>query len=98
MLPWNHARRFWPTAETRAFVQQVYYPDVLAIAAAYKEWFGIGAGVTNLKVGDLIVALDQGRIAETGTHEAYNRDPRAIAGHAEKYLASTGLADSAVFT
>src|SRR5256886_7588775 len=36
-------------------------------------------------------------IAETGTREAYNRDPRAIAGHAEKYLASTGLADSAVF-
>src|SRR5436189_413429 len=29
-------------------------------------------------------------IAETGTHEAYNRDPRAIAAHAEKYLASTG--------
>jgi len=33
--------------ETRSFVQQVYYPDVLAIAAAYKEWFGLGAGVTN---------------------------------------------------
>jgi len=36
-------------------------------------------------------------IAETGTKEAYNRDPRAIAGKAEKYLASTGVADSAVF-
>src|SRR2546421_1291179 len=36
-------------------------------------------------------------IAETGTREAYNRDPRAIAGHAEKYLASTGLGDSAGF-
>jgi len=33
--------------EARNFVQQVYYPDVLAIAAAYKEWFGVGAGVTN---------------------------------------------------
>lgn len=33
--------------ETRDFVQKVYYPDVLAIAAAYKEWFGLGAGVTN---------------------------------------------------
>jgi hydrogenase large subunit len=33
--------------EARDFVQQVYYPDVLAIAAAYKEWFGVGAGVTN---------------------------------------------------
>jgi len=33
--------------EARDFVQQVYYPDILAIAAAYKEWFGIGSGVTN---------------------------------------------------
>jgi glutamine synthetase len=36
-------------------------------------------------------------IAETGTKEAYNRDPRGIAQRAEKYLASTGLADQAVF-
>src|SRR5207245_8725763 len=36
-------------------------------------------------------------IAETGTKEAYNRDPRGIAAHAEKYLASTGLADTALF-
>jgi hydrogenase large subunit len=33
--------------EARSFVQQVYYPDVLAIAAAYREWCGVGAGVTN---------------------------------------------------
>jgi len=36
-------------------------------------------------------------IAETGTHEPYTRDPRAIATRAEKFLASTGLADSAYF-
>ena len=36
-------------------------------------------------------------IAETGTKEAYNRDPRAIAQHGEKYLQSTGIADAAVF-
>ena len=34
-------------------------------------------------------------IAETGTKEAYTRDPRGIAQRAEKYLVSTGLADSA---
>ncbi len=33
--------------ETRDFVQQVYYPDLLAIAGAYKDWFGYGAGVKN---------------------------------------------------
>src|ERR1700747_156137 len=36
-------------------------------------------------------------IAETGTMEAYTRDPRGIAQRAEKYLTSTGLADTAVF-
>src|SRR5213595_958975 len=36
-------------------------------------------------------------IAETGTREAYNRDPRGIAQRAEKYLQATGIADTAVF-
>ncbi len=36
-------------------------------------------------------------IAETGTKEPYSRDPRGIAQKGEKYLASTGLADTAVF-
>src|SRR5580698_550954 len=36
-------------------------------------------------------------IAETGTREAYSRDPRAIAQKAEAYLKSTGIADTAVF-
>src|SRR5246500_2366729 len=36
-------------------------------------------------------------IAETGTREAYSRDPRGIAQKAEAYLKSTGIADTAVF-
>jgi glutamine synthetase len=36
-------------------------------------------------------------IAETGTKEAYTRDPRGIAQRGEKYLQSTGQADTAVF-
>ncbi|MGP8198426.1 MAG: type I glutamate--ammonia ligase [Limisphaerales bacterium] len=36
-------------------------------------------------------------ITETGTKEAYIRDPRGIAQRGEKYLLSTGVADSAVF-
>src|SRR6184192_4616420 len=36
-------------------------------------------------------------IAETGTKEPYNRDPRGIAQRAERYLSSTGIADTAVF-
>ncbi len=36
-------------------------------------------------------------IAEPGTKEAYSRDPRGISQRGEKYLASTGLADTAAF-
>lgn len=36
-------------------------------------------------------------IAETGTKEAYSRDPRGIAQRAEKFLKGSGLADTAVF-
>src|SRR5213596_3249864 len=36
-------------------------------------------------------------IAETGTKEAYNRDPRGITQRGEGYLKSTGVADAAVF-
>jgi glutamine synthetase len=36
-------------------------------------------------------------IAETGTKELYNRDPRGIARKGEQYLESTGIADQAVF-
>src|SRR5581483_4792250 len=36
------------------FVQNVYVPDVCAVAAFYPEWFGYGSGVTNyLSVPDL---------------------------------------------
>ncbi|HEV2229394.1 MAG TPA: nickel-dependent hydrogenase large subunit [Steroidobacteraceae bacterium] len=40
-------------AEGVDFVTRVYIPDVLAVASFYKDWFGIGAGVTNfLSYGD----------------------------------------------
>jgi hydrogenase large subunit len=40
--------------EMSAFIEQVYFVDVCAIAAMYPEWLGYGAGVTNyLAVPDL---------------------------------------------
>ncbi len=40
--------------EVRAFVEQVYFVDVCAIAAMYPDWLGYGAGVKNyLAVPDL---------------------------------------------
>jgi hydrogenase large subunit len=36
------------------FVEQVYIPDLMAVAGFYKEWFGIGGGLSNyLAYGDL---------------------------------------------
>ncbi len=38
------------------FVEQVYLPDLLAVASFYKEWFSIGGGLKNyLAYGDLPV-------------------------------------------
>jgi [NiFe] hydrogenase large subunit/hydrogenase large subunit len=40
-------------ARARAFVEQVYFPDLVAIAGFYKDWAAIGGGVPNfLSVGE----------------------------------------------
>jgi len=40
--------------QARAFVEQVYLPDLMAIAGFYKDWAGVGGGLTNyLAYGDL---------------------------------------------
>jgi len=42
--------------EVVTFIQQVYVPDVTAIAGMYADWFKYGAGVTNyLAVPDLVL-------------------------------------------
>jgi Ni,Fe-hydrogenase I large subunit len=39
--------------DARKFVEQVYIPDVLAVAPIYKEWFSLGEGLGNfLSYGD----------------------------------------------
>ena len=40
-------------SKAQAFVDQVYVPDVLAVASFYKDWFGYGEGLGNfLSYGD----------------------------------------------
>lgn len=40
-------------AQAKTFVEQVYLPDVLAIAGYYKDWFGYGEGLGNfMSYGD----------------------------------------------
>ena len=53
--------------ETREFVHKVYYPDMLAIATAYKEWFRYGRGVANfLAVPELPENADNTTFAMPG--------------------------------
>jgi hydrogenase large subunit len=75
--------------ETRDFVQQVYYPDVLAIAAAYKEWFGIGAGVTNyLAVPEFPQDMRSSRFGLTGgiITNGDLQNVRFVKDHRDSYL------------
>lgn len=75
--------------EARDFVQQVYYPDVLAIAAAYKEWFGIGAGVTNyLAVPEFPQDARNTRFGLTGgiISNGDLQNVRSVKDHRDDYL------------
>jgi len=48
----NHVKQL--IQEARAIVQQLYVPDLLAIAPFYLDWAGIGGGLSNyLSYGDL---------------------------------------------
>lgn len=71
------------------FVQNVYFPDVCAVAGFYPDWFGYGGGVTNyMSVPDL--PLD-GKNTKFGMHGGtiMNGDLasyRAIAGPHDEYF------------
>ena len=75
--------------ETRDFVQKVYYPDMIAIAAAYKDWFRYGAGVTNyLAVPEFPEDTKNTRFALNGgiISDANIGSMRAIRDHHDDYL------------
>jgi hydrogenase large subunit len=68
----------------RAFVEQVYLPDVLAVAPFYLEWAGIGGGLGNfLSYGDFPDAdgnpwLPQGYILDKDLSTVYPVDQEKI--------------------
>jgi hydrogenase large subunit len=55
----NIERLYWVkqlVEEVKGFIHQVYLPDVIAVAALYKDWLPYGAGVTNyLAVPDMVL-------------------------------------------
>ena len=77
---------------TRAqvFVEQVYWPDLLAIAGFYKEWASIGGGVKNyLAVGEFPdgdvretekLYFPRGIVLEQGSHPGLALRPEAGQG------------------
>ncbi len=53
----------------RAFVDQVYVPDTLAIAGFYKDWFARGEGLGNfMTFGDFPSALGGGQMHSGRRH------------------------------
>lgn len=75
--------------EARDFVQKVLFPDLLAIAGAYKEWFKLGAGVTNyLAVPEFPEDTKNTRFALGGgiISQGKLEATRPIQHHADDYL------------
>jgi hydrogenase large subunit len=76
-------------AQARKFVEQVYIPDLLAIAGFYKDWTAYGAGVGNyLSLGEYLPAgiilgrnlgklytFDVAKVTETVAHSWYDDHP-----------------------
>ncbi len=81
-------------AKAQAFVEQVYYPDLLAIASFYPEWAAIGGGARNyLACGEFpdgdIRELDtlyfpRGIIMDRNLNEVVPYDQRLV----EEYISS----------
>jgi hydrogenase large subunit len=76
--------------DVKAFVTQVYLPDVAAVAGYYPEWLRYGAGVTNyLAVPDLPVDASMTRFdLPGGVVVAGKPGVQAIAGWNDDYLKS----------
>jgi Ni,Fe-hydrogenase I large subunit len=67
-------------ATMRTFVEQVYLPDVLMLAAAYPEWAKLGGGVRNFLTfgGDV---FPRGIVRDLDLARVYPMDEREITEH-----------------
>jgi [NiFe] hydrogenase large subunit/hydrogenase large subunit len=77
-------------ATARAFVTQVYLPDLLAVASFYKDWAGHGAGVGNYMVygeypesdaSEPVLFLPSGVIRKRDLSRIERLDPAQITEH-----------------
>jgi hydrogenase large subunit len=73
--------------QMRDFVEQVYLPDVLAIASFYKDWARIGEGTGNfLCYGDLDGLIPAGAILGRNLKRIQAVDLRNV-GHVQEFVA-----------
>ena len=82
--------------DAKDFVEQVYYPDLLAIAPYYLEWAGIGGGLENyLCYGDLPTngfadpsgyKFQRGAILGRNLNEIHPVDPRDTREGIEEFI------------
>ncbi len=80
----NHVGKLF--ADAKAFVEQVYIPDLMAVAGFYKNWAGIGGGLKNyLAYGDLptrgynqpdFFKFPRGAILDRNLNEVYDVNGR----------------------
>jgi len=80
----NHVGKLFTDA--KAFVEQVYIPDLMAVAGFYKNWAGIGGGLKNyLAYGDLptrgynqpdFFKFPRGAILDRNLNEVYDVNGR----------------------
>src|SRR6516164_3882770 len=80
----------------RELTEEIFSEGLGFDGSSIRGWKSIEAS-DMLAMPDPVTAFIDPFMAEAGTMEPYIRDPRGIAQRAEKHLASTGIADSAVF-
>ena len=85
--------------DAKDFVEQVYYPDLLAVAPYYLDWAGIGGGLENyLCYGDLPTAgfnnhdsykFKRGAILGRNLNEVHAVDPKDTQDGIEEFVDSS---------
>jgi Ni,Fe-hydrogenase I large subunit len=92
------ASYLWRVKELQAFVDTVYLPDVIAVASAYTQYFGIGAGCKNfLSYGAIVTSNDgKGKMLPSGVFtdgQVSEFNPEKIAEYVKfsRYSSGSGL-------
>lgn len=80
---------YWQSMEVRDFVDNVYLPDVLAVAEAYKDYFEVGIGCQEgLSFGAYQVDAETRMLKPGLTRDGLEHEPLDLEGIAEEVASS----------